>query len=130
MKVIKPRYPLYLKKVKDRGWAVFCSEPIPKGRVFETSPIIMLEGKHSNRLTPTSINEYQFEFRGKSTALVLGYGSLYNHSKKANCDYRINKRSRTYSFYSTKPIPANTEITHNYHWDQENYQWAGIRDED
>lgn len=129
MKLIKPRYPLYLKKLKGRGWGVFCSKPIPKSRVFETCPIIVLEGKHTNRLTPTSINEYHFEFRGKSTAVVLGYGSLYNHSKKsANCDYRINHFSRTYSFYATKDIPAHTEICHDYNWDEENYRFAGIRD--
>lgn len=128
MKVIKPKYPLYLKKTKERGWGVYCSKPIKKGRVFETAPIIFLPAKVWKRTSDTPIESYRFSFWGDSCAIVLGFGSLYNHSKEGeNCSYNLNRKSRTYSFYATKDIPANTEIFHDYNWDDSEYTKRGMK---
>lgn len=115
------KYPLYLKKMGKRGWGVFCRKRIPKGKVFEVAPVIYLPRKYLNRFSNTPVDSYRFEYWGNTTAIVLGYGSLYNHAKDANCEYRINRRSKTFSFYATKDIPANTEILHDYNWDEEDY---------
>lgn len=130
MPTIKPKYPLYLKKSPKRGWGVYCSKPIKKGRIFEVCPIIYLEGKFLNRLTPTPINEYRFEYRGDACALVLGYGMLYNHAGpgKANSDYDIDYKNRVYKFRALRDIPAHTELCHDYNWDEDNYREAGIRE--
>ncbi|MCO5143493.1 MAG: SET domain-containing protein-lysine N-methyltransferase [Oligoflexia bacterium] len=123
MKRIKTHYPLYLKKTKEKGWGVYCSKRITKGKVFETCPIIYLPRKLIHKFSGTPVDSYRFEYYGNTTALVLGYGSLYNHSKKqANCDYRINRKSKTFSFYATKDIPADTEILHDYNWDKDDYE--------
>lgn len=128
MKVIKPKYPLYLKKTKERGWGVYCSKFIPKGRVFETAPIIFLPAKVWKRTSDTPIESYRFSFWGDSCAIVLGFGSLYNHSKEGeNASYNLNRKSRTYSFYATKDIPANTEIFHDYNWDESEYTKRGMK---
>ncbi len=126
MRIIKNKYHLYLKKMRNRGWAVFCDRKIPKGRVFVTDPIILLHRKLLHRLSNTPIDSYRFTFWGDSTAIVLGYGSLINHSKKANCAWRVNRKSKTYSFYATEEIPANTEICHDYGWTKEDYKKRGF----
>jgi len=93
------------------------------------APIIYLPKKFFNRNSNTPVESYRFEFRGWSTAIVLGYGSLYNHSKAgANSTYRINIKSKTFSFYATKDIPAHTEIFHDYNWDDEDYDKRDMRE--
>jgi len=122
MRRIQSRYPLYAKKTKDKGWGVFCKVRIPKGRVFEVAPIIYLPRKYCTRMNNTPIDSYRFEFWGDATAIVLGFGSLYNHSHSApNSEYNVNRKSQTYSFYAIKDIPPNTEILHDYNWDDAEY---------
>jgi SET domain-containing protein len=123
MKKIQSIYPLYAKRTKDKGWGVFCRKRIPKGRVFEVAPIIYLPRKYCARMNNTPIDSYRFEFWGDATAIVLGFGSLYNHSEKgANSEYNVNRKTQTYSFYAIKDIPANTEIFHDYNWDESEYK--------
>lgn len=129
MAIVGPKFPLYVKRTKGKGWGVFCRKKIPKGRVFEVCPFIYLPRKYLNRFTNTPIDSYRFEYWGDSTAIVLGYGSLYNHAEKnANSEYNINKKSQTYSFYAIKDIPANTEIFHDYNWDKADYVSRKMRE--
>jgi hypothetical protein len=128
VKQIKPLYPLYLKKTKLRGWGLFCSKPIPKGKVFEICPTIYLPAKFWKRTSDTPIEHYRFSFWGNACCLVLGFGSLINHSSdEENCSYRINRKSKTYSFFATKNIPANQEIFHDYNWDDSVYSSNGMK---
>lgn len=130
MKVIKPKYPLYLKHSKDRGWGVFCAKKIKKGRIFERAPIIFLPAKSFKRTSDTPIESYRFSFWGDACAIVLGFGSLYNHSEEgANSVHDLDRKSRTYYFRATKDIPANTEIFHDYNWDQSEYKKRGMKSE-
>lgn len=130
MKVIKPKYPLYLKHSKERGWGVFCAKKIPKGRIFERAPIIYLPAKVFKRTSDTPIESYRFSFWGDSCAIVLGFGSLYNHSEEgANSVHDANRKTRTYTFRATKDIPAHTEIFHDYNWDQSEYTKRGMKSE-
>jgi SET domain-containing protein len=129
MRRIEHKYPLYLKKTKGKGWGVFCKRKIPRGKVFEVAPIIYMPRRFCRRMSHTPVDSYRFEFWGDTTAIVLGYASVYNHSQKgANCEYNINRRSKTYSFYATKDIPAHTEILHDYNWDESEYKRRGMRE--
>lgn len=47
-------------------------------------------------------------------ALALGYGSMYNHSKDANCKYEINRKNQTITFIAIKDIKKDSEILFNY----------------
>ncbi|RZA09758.1 MAG: SET domain-containing protein-lysine N-methyltransferase [Proteobacteria bacterium] len=128
VKVIKPKNPLYLKHSKERGWGVFCEKPIAKGRVIETAPIIFLPASTFKRTSDTPIESYRFSFWGDACALVLGFGSLYNHSiDGANSVHELNRKSRTYTFKATKDIPAHTEIFHDYNWDKSEYTKRGMQ---
>jgi SET domain-containing protein len=46
--------------------------------------------------------------------LVLGYGSMYGHSKKPNVAYAYNKRQRHMFFIADKTIQMNEELTIDY----------------
>lgn len=130
MKVIKPKFPLYLKHSKDRGWGVFCAKKIKRGQIFERAPIIYLPAKSFKRTSGTPIESYRFSFWGDACAIVLGFGSLYNHSEEgANSVHDCNRKTRTYTFKATKDIPAHTEIFHDYNWDSSEYTKRGMKSE-
>jgi len=130
VKVIKAKYPLYLKHSKERGWGVFCETKIPKGRIFERAPIIYLPAKTFKRTSDTPIESYRFSFWGDSCAIVLGFGSLYNHSEEgANSVHDCDRKSRTYTFRALKDIPAHSEIFHDYNWDSSEYKKRGMKSE-
>ena len=128
-KKIRLAFPLYVKRIKGKGWAVFCSSPIKKGQIFERCPYIYLPAKFWNRLSDTPIEPYRFSYHGYSTAVLLGYGSLYNHSHsedEINCEWELDRKKKLYYFTATKDIPANTEICHDYSWEPEDFPRWGI----
>ncbi len=49
--------------------------------------------------------------------MVLGYGSLFNHSYKPNAKYVFSFQQRFLVFKSIKDIAAGEEITVNYNFD-------------
>ena len=53
-------------------------------------------------------------FFGKKVAIALGFGSLYNHSKKPNAEWEIKKSSHTIVFRAIKNIRKGKEITIDY----------------
>jgi uncharacterized protein len=58
-----------------------------------------------------------FEYGANHTAVVLGYGMLFNHSYKPNATYDINFENHTFDFYAYTDIEAGEEILINYNGD-------------
>jgi len=53
--------------------------------------------------------------------LVLGYGSLYQHSEEPNMEFGYNKSNKQMYFTATRMIRAGEELTINYgkeYWDE------------
>jgi SET domain-containing protein len=61
----------------------------------------------------TVLEHYLFNDSGGNKLLALGYGSLFNHSRSPNVDYRIGSDSIVYSS-GHKPIPQNEELCISY----------------
>ncbi len=55
-----------------------------------------------------------FFYYGKQLALVLGYGSLYNHSYEPNATYVKEPSNGVVTFRAIRNIKAGEEITVNY----------------
>ena len=47
-------------------------------------------------------------------AIVLGFGSIYNHSYKPNATYKIKQREKIIDFVASDNIKKDDEITFNY----------------
>lgn len=101
------------------GRGVFTSEPIPKGALIEISPVIVLPGRDRPRIDGTKLHDYYFIWGEKDDkcAIVLGYGSLYNHAYQPNAEYTPDYEQRTLDFYALRDIGAGEEITVNYSGD-------------
>ena len=96
----------------NRG--VFATEDIPKGTMFHQAPVIAYPNEQHEHIEKTLLADYAFEYGINHTAVLLGYGMLFNHSYHANADYEINFDNHSFDFFAHKDIKAGEEIFINY----------------
>ncbi|MBX2871945.1 MAG: SET domain-containing protein [Saprospiraceae bacterium] len=107
---------LYITDSDLGGRGVFTSSPIPKGSIIEIAPVLVIPGVQRKTLDKTIIHDYYFIWGAKDqqVALILGNGSIYNHSFDPNAEYQPDFDGQTMSFFALENIEAGIEITVNY----------------
>lgn len=107
---------LDIKNAGDKGRGVFASKTFKKGDLIEVCPVIEISKKDHQALVGNLLENYTFVWNAskKTAAIVLGYGSLYNHSKKCNADYTKNLKEKIMLFKAIKTIKNGEEITIDY----------------
>lgn len=105
---------LQVKKTKSKGRGVFTLKNIPQHKIVENSPVLLLPNKITdNDLAILGLDHYCYDFNGK-TAIALGFGSLFNHSSKPNCDWFIDEKNNCIVYSANRTILAYEEITIDY----------------
>nr|WP_223590778.1 SET domain-containing protein [Neobacillus bataviensis] len=99
----------------NRG--VFATADITKGTLIHEAPVIPYPNREHVHIEKTLLADYAFEYGKNHTALLLGYGMLFNHSYTPNATYDINFENHTFDFYAYKDIKAGEEILINYNGD-------------
>ncbi len=95
----------------EHGRGVIAVAEISGGETIEVCPILELgEGDASGLL-----DDYIVSLGDDSggSALLLGYGSLYNHSEEPNAEY-VADAADAYSFVALRDIAAGEQITISY----------------
>jgi len=112
---------LYISESEISGRGVFSSEEILAGSVIEICPIILLPPDQIKAIESTELFDYYFQWAEdeESCAIVLGYGSLYNHSFSPNARYYTDFETETLDIIALKDIPAGDEILFNYNGEPE-----------
>ena len=112
---------LYIRETEGKGRGVFCTADIRKGDIIEICPVIVCPPEDRLLIDQTNLYNYYFlwEDDHKSTAIALGFGSIYNHSYAPNAVYETYYEDQIIQFIAIKDIPADTEITVNYNHDPE-----------
>lgn len=122
---------LYIEKVKGKGRGVFCNSFIHQNEVIEICPLIVLPSCDYETVKASHLIDYFFNFNKEeqTVALVLGFGSIYNHTRHSNATYRLDIENRLMIYLAVKDIPANTEICINYAGDpgEEFREWFESR---
>ncbi len=101
----------------NAGRGVFARYDIKKGEIIETCPIIEVSKNDTSNLNESLLVTY-FLYFGKNKeriAVMLGFGSIYNHSKKPNATFRIRSKEEVVEFIALNNIKKYTEITFNYY---------------
>ncbi len=122
---------LYFAPSPLHGRGVFCASRIHKGDVIEVAPVLRLKGLTHQELDGTILHDYYFVWgrNMKSTVIVLGYGSLYNHSSQPNATFETDLDQRCVIFKAIRDIPAEDEITINFHEGKpEEKVWFEVRE--
>src|SRR5688572_26907975 len=96
---------------------VFATRNIQKGELIHEAPVIPYPNEDHDFIEKTILSDYVFEYGANHTAILLGYGSLFNHSYQPNATYDINFNNHTFDFYAYTDIKAGDEILINYNGD-------------
>ena len=118
MKKIVPSGAIYCKNsnIPHGGRGVFASKVIKKGELIERCPYIDIPSHELDHITQSFLVTYIF-FYGEDKSrllLVLGFGSMYNHSHFPNATYEINDDEGVMDFTATQDIKMDEEVTFDY----------------
>ncbi|RLL48348.1 SET domain-containing protein-lysine N-methyltransferase [Oceanobacillus piezotolerans] len=102
----------------NRG--VFATRDIKKGELLHEAPVISYPNDQHQYIEQTLLADYAFEYGINHTAILLGYGMLFNHSYEPNANYEINFENHTFDFYAFTDIKAGDEILINYNGEVDN----------
>jgi SET domain-containing protein len=95
----------------QHGRGVIATKDIAKGETIEVCPVLELTSDEANGVLTDYIVGLGDEVDG--SALMLGYGSLYNHAEDPNAEY-LHETDDVYSFVATRDIAAGEEVTISY----------------
>ncbi|MEZ4668672.1 MAG: SET domain-containing protein [Anaerolineae bacterium] len=98
---------------------LIATRAIKKWEVLERCPIVMVDHRDDSAFERTILNRYCYEWTKSHSALVLGYGSLYNHSYAPNVYYVFNHRTKEIVFRALRRIEPGEELFMNYNGDPE-----------
>lgn len=108
---------IYVKKsVIADGNGVFAGKDIKKGKVIEVCPVVFMPMKEFELIKKTKLFYYFYEYSNKEFAIVLGYGSVYNHSYQPNAQYKFNYLRRVMEIKAINTINKDEEILINYNY--------------
>ncbi|WP_456276858.1 SET domain-containing protein [Bacillus sp. AK128] len=99
----------------NRG--VFATQDIKKGELFHEAPVVPYPNDQHKYIEKTVLDDYVYEYGINHSAIVLGYGMLFNHSYKPNATYDISFEKHTFDYFALRDIKAGEEILINYNGD-------------
>jgi len=105
------------KKSKIHNLGVFAKKNFKIGEVIENCPVLVLSHETTKLIDDKDIDNYSFDWEEHKSAIVLGYGSLYNHDYDPNARYLKDIKKNILTIKSIKPIKKGQEITLNYNGD-------------
>lgn len=110
---------LTIRNSPNKGRGVFTEAKIQKGTTIETAPVLVMPAAQGQHLDQTELYNYYYAWgqNQDEIAVVLGYGSLYNHSYQPSAVYRKDIASRTIEYSALRDIEPGEEITINYNGD-------------
>lgn len=103
-------------KIPKAGRGVFAAVDIKKRETIESCPVFVLPRKDYPLVKRTALRDYYFMWGKTTSAICLGFGSLYNHSYRPNATYKKLIKEQTIKFIALKSIKMGEEITVNYHY--------------
>jgi SET domain-containing protein len=131
MEILPPKK-IKLTEIEGKGRGIIALEDIKKGEIIEICPLIPMQDEEAEffEKKETVLNFYylqQPEF--KKNCLMLGYGSIYNHSKEPNAeiDYDTNELKDYLFFKALKNIKAGEEIVYDYQFDNNKEKFLKLK---
>jgi hypothetical protein len=98
-------------KSKIGGRGVIALEPIKENELIEEAPYISVPNE---LLQIEPICDYLFTIDEERSALVFGYGSMYNHANQPNIRYTIDPSKKCMCYYAKREIAPGEELTVTY----------------
>lgn len=111
---------LYITESDIHGRGVFTSSEIAEGSLLEICPVIIIPELELDTIHSTVLHDYYYYWgeEEKEGCIVLGFGSVYNHSSMPNAECVPDYDNGTFSYFAIKNIEAGDEIMVNYNGDK------------
>jgi len=103
----------FTKRPGGGEYTVLAKTQFARGEIVEICPCIIL-GEEAKTIDKIKDTIFEIDRDKNEWALVLGYGSLYRHNKKANLEYAYNKLTKQMYFITKKVVKLGEELTINY----------------
>ena len=116
MKKINSNNIYVAKSALAEGYGVFAARDLKVNEIVEICPAIFMPMKEFKEIEKTKLFYYFYEYSNKEFAIVLGYGSIYNHSYSPNAQYKFNYLRRVMEVKAIKKIEVDEEILINYNY--------------
>jgi len=94
-------------------YTILAKTQFARGEIVEICPVVLL-GEEAKTIDKLKDTIFEIDRDQNQWALVLGYGSLYRHNKKANLDYAYNKLTKQMYFITRDVVKLGEELTINY----------------
>ncbi|PIV90529.1 SET domain-containing protein-lysine N-methyltransferase [Candidatus Gracilibacteria bacterium CG17_big_fil_post_rev_8_21_14_2_50_48_13] len=114
-----PTPEVYVAQSAIHGRGVFAARDFTPGEIIEYAHAVRVPASEQPFLDQTVLYNYYFTWNGDN-AIVLGNGSIYNHSYAPNARYDKEFATNTLIIVCIAPIRAHEEITVNYNGDPAN----------
>src|SRR5262245_21448399 len=107
------------------GRGVFAGRRIRKGELIEACPVVLLSSSDEMKLTGTTLDHYLFAWGdgAQGACLVLGLGSLYNHSAAPNAVACRDEEATRMEFVALRDIAAGEQVFVDYQWEKTEYDF-------
>ncbi len=101
---------------QGKGRGVFAARAIGAGETIEDGPVVVVPAHQITQLDATVLGDYYFLWSDDESeaALLLGLGSLCNHSYEPNARFELHPERLTISFIALRDIRDGEEVTINY----------------
>ncbi len=102
----------------EKGRGVFAARDYAEGDLIDSCPVVVLYRRFDQ--LPPKMKTLVYNWGAltaatiPSSALVLGFGSLYNHDNPANMCYKADAEALVMSYTAARNIAKGEELTVNY----------------
>jgi SET domain-containing protein len=116
---IRPPAEVVIRPAPGKGRGVFATGFFASGTIIEECPVIVLTPEDRPRIDETEIFHYYLAWgpEERQAAIVLGWGSLYNHSFEPNARYVKDLDQHVLEVVALRDIEPGEEITVNSNGD-------------
>lgn len=110
---------LYVTDSPIHGRGVFTSSDLVEGSLLEICPVIVIPEADLETLHKTVLHDYYYYWGTdeKEGCIVLGFGSIYNHSSTPNAECVPDYENKSFNYFTLRAIEEGEEITVNYNGD-------------
>ncbi len=123
---------LYLLNTEAKGRGVYTAGSIPEGSTIEVCPVIVIPEEQVETIHNTALHDYYFRWGKdqKEAVILLGLGSLYNHSNTPNAKVILSFEEKEVIIEADRTINPGEEITIDYFDDdsRDEHIWFEIVD--
>lgn len=120
---------IYVRRVRAMGRGVFAGRRFRPGDIIEICPVIPLPRAQARACVGDLLDRYIFEWPrpGYPAAVVLGFGSIYNHAADPNAWFAPRASADVMVFRAARPIAPGEQILVDYEWPPHDYHFPVAR---